>query len=93
MKQRAEARAGKRKANDADVKVDADDLGVKVEGSVSHAQLSLQPKKKLRTRDAVDPVVKVEASSSHAQLSVQPKSKKTKTRRSVGSWYDPIAVD
>ncbi|KAG9847196.1 hypothetical protein KCU98_g6012, partial [Aureobasidium melanogenum] len=93
-KQRAEARnredAGKRKA-------DSVDPDVKVEPSASDAQLSLQPKKKPRTRDSVDPVVKVEESASHMQLSLLakklPKKKKPRTRDSVGSWYDPIAVD
>lgn len=43
--------------------------------------------------EADDPVVKVEESASHTQLSLLPKKKKPRTRESVGSWYDPIAVD
>lgn len=88
-KQRAKARAGKRKA-------DSVDPVVKVEKPASETQLSLQPKKKKKpkTRDSVDPVVKVEESASHTQLSLQPKKKKKlRTRDSMGSWYDPIAVE
>ncbi|KAG9567637.1 hypothetical protein KCU71_g3897, partial [Aureobasidium melanogenum] len=82
---RAEARAGKRKADDPDVKV---------EPSASDTQLASVPKKKKpRIRDSVDPVVKVEEPA--MQLSQLPKKKKKKlrTRDSVGSWYDPIEMD
>ncbi|KAH0024700.1 hypothetical protein KCU78_g4968, partial [Aureobasidium melanogenum] len=82
-KQRAEARAGKRKADDPDVKV---------EPSASDTQLTSVPKKKKpRIRDSVDPVVKVEEPA--MQLSQLPKKKKLRTRDSVGSWYDPIEMD
>lgn len=83
-KQRAEARAGKRKADDPDVKV---------EPSVSDMQLSLIPRqKKARVQESVDPVVKVEEPA--MQLRELPKKKKKpRKRESVGSWYDPIDVN
>ncbi|KAG9666556.1 hypothetical protein KCU99_g10180, partial [Aureobasidium melanogenum] len=84
-KQRAEARAEKRKADDPDVKV---------EPSTSETQLAPVPKKKKpRIRNSVDPVVKVEETA--MQLSQLPKKKKKKprTRDSMGSWYDPIDVN
>ncbi|KAG9514347.1 hypothetical protein KCU93_g9790, partial [Aureobasidium melanogenum] len=84
-KQRAEARAEKRKADNPDVKV---------EPSASDTQLAPVPKKKKpRIRDSVDPVVKAEETA--MQLSQLPKKKKKKprTRDSVGSWYDPIDVN
>lgn len=80
---RAEARAGKRKADDPDVKV---------ETSASDTQLNLIPKqKKARVRESVDPVVKVEEPA--VQLSELPKKKMKKPRDSMGSWYDPIDVN
>ncbi|KAH0364678.1 hypothetical protein KCU65_g6638, partial [Aureobasidium melanogenum] len=85
-KQRAEARAGKRKADDPDVKVEESD---------NQTQLSSLPKnKKARVQESVDPVVKVEEPPSHVQLGLVPKKKqkKNRTRDSVGEWYDPIEI-